>query len=330
MTSVSVVIPLYNKAPYIQRAISSILSQTIQPEEIIVIDDGSTDGGGELVQALSEPRLRVFRQENQGPGNARNRGISEAGGNLIAFLDADDAWKPRFLEVISYLHELYPRAGAYATNFEIITPTSERQIPAINNLPPGASHGLISNYFQIWRPISSAIAIPKKVLEQIGMFPVAERLHEDLDTFLRIALSYPIAWSNECLATWYQNSANRACLLVPYSQEPAISRTAREAIAAELVPLEQREDLREYAAYFQLRAAKGLLMQGNKELALQLLELARGTVRYTQSKPWRWLWMASFPGNLLLWYENMKIFERTFRRKIKNILRLASGTNYFA
>ena len=108
MSSVSVVIPLYNKAPHISRAINSVLGQTSPPEEIIVIDDGSTDGGGDIVKAYQDPRIRYIRQENQGVSAARNRGIELAKGELIAFLDADDAWKPKFLETISEMRSLYP------------------------------------------------------------------------------------------------------------------------------------------------------------------------------------------------------------------------------
>jgi glycosyltransferase involved in cell wall biosynthesis len=95
---VSVVVPLYNKGAYIQRCLDSITAQIFQDFEIIVVDDGSTDEGPDIVSKYGDSRLRLVRQPNMGPGAARNRGMRESSGGLIAFLDADDEWLPGFLE----------------------------------------------------------------------------------------------------------------------------------------------------------------------------------------------------------------------------------------
>lgn len=103
--NVSVIIPLYNKAPYIQRALDSVLSQTLHNFELIVVDDGSIDRGGDIVARCSDPRVRIIRQGNAGPGAARNRGLREAQGEIVAFLDADDEWLPDYLmRSYEYLH----------------------------------------------------------------------------------------------------------------------------------------------------------------------------------------------------------------------------------
>jgi glycosyltransferase involved in cell wall biosynthesis len=98
--TISVVIPLYNKGKYIERALSSVSAQTNPPLEIIVVDDGSTDDGPEKVRKLSlaNPTISLIRQENRGPGAARNAGLARAKGKYVAFLDADDEWLPHFLE----------------------------------------------------------------------------------------------------------------------------------------------------------------------------------------------------------------------------------------
>jgi GT2 family glycosyltransferase len=95
---VSVVVPLYNKADSILRTLRSVAAQTVEDFEVIVVDDGSTDGGGEIVRAFADPRVRLLRQPNGGPGVARNAGLALARGEFVSFLDADDEWLPTFLE----------------------------------------------------------------------------------------------------------------------------------------------------------------------------------------------------------------------------------------
>lgn len=112
MTLVSVVVPLYNKAAYVLRALDSIAAQTVRDFELIVIDDGSSDGGADLVAKFSDSRVRLIRQANAGPGAARNRGLREARAPYVAFIDADDFWLPDFLEANIALLERYPCAAA--------------------------------------------------------------------------------------------------------------------------------------------------------------------------------------------------------------------------
>ena len=91
---VSALIPTFNRRAYIERAIDSVLAQTVPVDEIIIVDDGSTDGTADAVEAKYGPRVRVVRQQNLGLGGARRRGIQEAHGEWIAFLDSDDEWVP--------------------------------------------------------------------------------------------------------------------------------------------------------------------------------------------------------------------------------------------
>jgi glycosyltransferase involved in cell wall biosynthesis len=114
---VSVIVPLYNKAPTIQRTLDSVLGQTLADFELIVVDDGSTDGGVEIVERCGDPRVRLFRQANTGPGAARNRALREAKGEYAAFLDADDEWLPDFLKKGMALAEKCPEAAAVASGY---------------------------------------------------------------------------------------------------------------------------------------------------------------------------------------------------------------------
>jgi hypothetical protein len=116
--NVSVIVPLYNKAPFIERTLHSIFAQTHRDYELIVVDDGSTDGGAEVVGRCPDSRLRLLRQDNAGPGAARNRGLAEARGEYVAFLDADDEWTPRFLETgLALLDRHGPDVAAVSSGY---------------------------------------------------------------------------------------------------------------------------------------------------------------------------------------------------------------------
>src|SRR5437868_13381911 len=117
----SVVIPLYNKEGQIARAIDSVLAQTLQDFEIVVVDDGSKDRGPDIVAAYGDPRIRLHRQPNGGVSVARNQGVLLATAPTIAFLDGDDAWYPHHLEALWDLRQAYPAAVAWAANYHLVT-----------------------------------------------------------------------------------------------------------------------------------------------------------------------------------------------------------------
>jgi glycosyltransferase involved in cell wall biosynthesis len=112
MPLVSVIVPLYDKASYVLRSLASVAAQTVEDFEVIVVDDGSTDGGGDVVAGFSDSRFRLIGQTNAGPGAARNRGLREARAPYVAFLDADDTWSPNFLSENVSILERYPTAAA--------------------------------------------------------------------------------------------------------------------------------------------------------------------------------------------------------------------------
>ncbi|NBB31614.1 glycosyltransferase family A protein [Cellulophaga sp. BC115SP] len=114
---ISIVIPLYNKAHTVQRTIMSIISQDYKDFEVIIVDDGSTDNGIDIIKSLiSDNRFKIIQQENQGVSVARNRGVKESSYNYIAFLDADDEWKPQFLTAIINAITKFPEASMWGTS----------------------------------------------------------------------------------------------------------------------------------------------------------------------------------------------------------------------
>ena len=217
----SVIIPLYNKASYIEKAIRSVAAQTCRDFELIVIDDGSKDGGFEiakkLLAALTPPLggWGATCQSNQGVSTARNNGVKLAKYDYIAFLDADDWWAPTYLEGMKNLIAQYPEAGIYGSCYYKVK--NGKHIQANIGVPEGFQQGLI-NYFQVyaktlWMPLwTGATVIKKNIFHENNGFKPTLKLGEDFDLWVRVALKYPVAFLNKPLAYYNQDveQANRA------------------------------------------------------------------------------------------------------------------------
>ena len=251
----SIIIPLYNKAPYIRKALESVFAQTYIDYELIVVDDGSTDDSASIVQQFIDERLKVkgeetsrtvtstynlspityklsvrlITQSNAGVSAARNSGVAASSGDYIAFLDADDWWEPTYLEKMAKLIEDYPDAGLYASNYVYYKPGKTRV--AVNNIETGYFNYpkayYESNAMPIW---TGAAMIPCEVFEEMGGFPLGIKLGEDFLLWAKIAMHYPVAFINEALA-WYNNDV------------PAILRATRNLHAPEHHMLFRMEEI---------------------------------------------------------------------------------------
>ena len=198
-TLISVVIPLYNKESSIATALDSVLAQTYQDFEVVVVDDGSTDKSASIVEQYADPRIRLIRQENAGVSAARNKGIAEAKGVYVAFLDADDEWLPEFMEEIVALQNEYPACRAQATNYRISS-QGETTSTILRKIPFKNMHGVLTNYFEVAScsnpPVCSiCVCIERRLLNEIGGFPLGIKSGEDLLTWARIAVHTDWAYS---------------------------------------------------------------------------------------------------------------------------------------
>jgi glycosyltransferase involved in cell wall biosynthesis len=250
MVKITVVIPLYNKARYIMRAVSSVLRQSVQDFEIIVIDDGSTDNGAQIVEMIGDHRIRVIHQPNQGVSAARNIGIQEAKADIIAFLDADDEWTSKFLEIILRLRNKYPRAGLYATAYEIVGLDGRVSLPRYRGIPGSPWEGVIPSYFESaigdYQPINSSVAVvPRRIFEELGGFAVGEKLGEDLDMWLRIALDYPVAFSQFVGSRYHCDVDGQATQQEKRYEEFRIEKTIEDVLLNRDIPHKQQTFLRE-------------------------------------------------------------------------------------
>ncbi len=200
--------PLYNNKNEVERALHSIFAQKVSGFEVIVVNDGSTDGGDNIVREMNDSRVRIITQENKGVSAARNRGIVETKNELIVFLDADDEWKTNFLETVVRLYDSFPDCSVFATHYLYRELNGAISVPILRRMPPGEWEGLLQNYFEVaahsdpplW---SSAIGIKKQALESIGGFPEGIAIGEDLLTWARLAAKYRIAYSKRpCAIFW--------------------------------------------------------------------------------------------------------------------------------
>jgi glycosyltransferase involved in cell wall biosynthesis len=198
--SISVVIPLFNSEKYILRAVNSVLCQTFNEFELIIVNDGSTDKSLELVASLEDSRIVIINQQNQGVSAARNRGIQEAKGEWIAFLDADDEWLPDFLkEVDKCVKE---------TDCVAVSSNSYYETKAYKpRFPVKMKYSNPLNYFDAVRSglffHTSSTVVKKHILEKIGCFPVGISVGEDNDTWLRIGVVGEVSFISKPLAKYH-------------------------------------------------------------------------------------------------------------------------------
>ncbi|HOK65955.1 MAG TPA: glycosyltransferase family A protein [Anaerohalosphaeraceae bacterium] len=205
--TISVIIPAYNNERYLGRAIDSVLAQSRPADEIIVVDDGSTDRTAEVAQTYGE-KIRCIRQDNRGPGAARNTGIRAASGEWIAFLDADDEWLPDKLAVQTDLLRRHPQLQWTCGNYIECLCESGRQAPALpeQRILAVLNGGQISpdylkTYAKDLTGHTDTMLIRRNLLEKAGLFRPEQKRFNDLDLWLRIAyLEPPIGYIAQPLA----------------------------------------------------------------------------------------------------------------------------------
>jgi glycosyltransferase involved in cell wall biosynthesis len=262
----SVIIPLYNKSPYIRRAIDSVLAQTYPRFELIVVDDGSTDSGPEIVRGLADPRLRLLSQRNLGVAAARNLGLAAAVHDRVAFLDADDEWAPGFLVAGLNAYATFPDLAAVFTNFR----TGYRRPPVLR--PDRGACRLLNDYggFCLANTgagmTASTVMATRQNLLAMGGFPVGRTQGEDLDTWIRLAWSGPVAYIPEPLAIYHEDcgaSKTRVANLDVMATFLKWKRSGR-------IPESQRDSAFAFAALCRLRTAFFLSQAGLARKGLRL------------------------------------------------------------
>lgn len=201
----SIIVPLYNKAPYVHKALDSIVSQSYKDWECVIIDDGSTDNSAAICEDFiihhTPYTIHLLRQPNNGVAAARNDAVKASHGEYICFLDADDWLEPTFLEEMDSLISEYPEAGIYCTNYIYYKPGKTHVALQLErgymNYPEAYLHGEMP----IW---TGATCMPRKVFDEMGGFPVGIKLGEDFLLWAKTALHYKVAFCEKPFA-YYNN-----------------------------------------------------------------------------------------------------------------------------
>ena len=200
----SVIMPLYNKAAYVEKAIRSVLEQTYPHYELIVVNDGSKDDSAIIAEELLKdiPNARLINQENAGVAVARNNGVAQAKGDYVCFLDADDWWDVSFLQEMQQFIKDYPEACIWGTNYWYVKKGK-------THVAVPCETGYI-NYPKIYAetlvmPLTSiSVCIKKDIFNELGGFPKGIKLGEDFLLWSKIALNHKVAFLNKAIA-YYNN-----------------------------------------------------------------------------------------------------------------------------
>ncbi|MFW6134644.1 MAG: glycosyltransferase family 2 protein [Elusimicrobiota bacterium] len=189
MCRYSVIIPTYNRKSFLKKAVSSVLDQSLTDFELIIVDDGSTDGTKDFISTYNDSRIRYFYQQNKGVSSARNKGIIQSRGDYIAFLDSDDWWvKNKLMEVDKAInknpeYKIFHTREKWYRNGEVLNQKKKHRKPGGNIFKRCLKLCCVS--------ISTAV-VKKDIFKTIGMFDENLPACEDYDFWLRASLGYPV------------------------------------------------------------------------------------------------------------------------------------------
>jgi glycosyltransferase involved in cell wall biosynthesis len=210
---VSAIIPTYNRSGAVCSAIDSVLQQTYSRTEIVVVDDGSTDGTQDALKRFGN-RIKLVTQENAGPGAARNHGVRICNGEVVAFLDSDDIWLPNKLErQVGLLQKLGDSVCCCLCNTELRFADGKRTSAFdVALLDPKSEEGIWTNVLKVLSNrfvlFNQSVAIPRAVLDRIGGFDESLWCMEDYDLALRLSLVGPWGFIREPLTVWNEGCSD--------------------------------------------------------------------------------------------------------------------------
>jgi glycosyltransferase involved in cell wall biosynthesis len=310
----SVVIPLYNKKAYIKRCLRSVLRQTHTDFEVLVINDGSTDGSEQELDHFPDERVRLIRQTNQGVSVARNKGVDLASNDVVFFLDADDTWEPTFLEEMARLVAVCPDAGVYAGGTRKIFADGR----ALHNVLAASAFvgdtAILKDYFQIFADIgqspfsNSSFGVRRDRFHRAGGYAPGVKLTEDSDLWVRLALISKIAFNPESLANYFVETDDNTRMQAQTSDFQVIT-TLRRALDGGEVPQNLQNSAERLLALQKQAQIKRLILLGKSRSTWNRL-VDRDIWTRRPLTTLLLVLAASMPHGLFLRIRNVKLLRR--------------------
>ncbi|WP_339926338.1 glycosyltransferase family A protein [uncultured Cyclobacterium sp.] len=299
----SIIIPLYNKARYIQRAIEAVLAQTFQEFEIIVVNDGSTDGGEKLLEGYKDDRIKIINKKNQGVSIARNTGIKHANFFYIAFLDADDYWHKNYLKITSdtiLKFKDVAMIGSYYSRTNLLEETGSCEVLILRNYFSRAIHNTLFS--------SSSTIIRKDFFEKNEGFKPKLKIGEDLDLWFRAVSFFGKVFFIKEQLVFYDLSGSESNL---------IEKDLKVSILSEFLKknyLHQRNDsfsIRKFKEKFILfNLFEYYSLNSNKPMIKSLLKEVGSSYRLIR-------WFYKLPSPILKGFFSKKPLSKLFRNYMK-------------
>ena len=301
----SIVIPLYDKALQVTATLDAVRRQVFIAYELIIVDDGSTDGSLAVVRdylrshGSFSSHVRLFCQSHAGVSAARNKGIAESRFDWIAFLDADDSWRPDYLQEQYELSLAYPFCEVLATGYGFRRGAGQAVPARFSRLPFRGTAGILNNYFKVAAcshpPLCSLTTIVRKdAIRAVGGFPEGISSGEDLLTWARLAIHCRIAFNKKNMGTYDQDPGRRN--QDQRARMPAENDVVGDCLEALLRQHRCLSGLREYVGtWHKMRTRIYLTHSMRKEAWAEWRKLVRFTpVHY---KTWAYLLILISPVN---------------------------------
>lgn len=306
----SVVVPLFNKESSIKRCIDSVLEQSYDNLELLVINDGSTDKSCKVLSEIVDTRLKVINKPNGGVSSARNTGIQHAKGKYIAFVDADDNYEPNFLEEIFNLIRHYPDADAYTTGYY-----KNKSGKQIKSYVPSGHRGVdfvVNDFFSLWANgsffcASSVVVKSEYFLNHQKYFPVGESMGEDQDMWFHIAEHGKIAYTSKFMSNYNIESLNSLSYSSKITEELPFASRLRESLNSSNKSV--RKGKMKFLEKYDLERSINNSISSNKREGLRLLARYALSLRFLDIK-FLAILVLIFPSSLL-------VALRKFKRNIK-------------